>query len=189
MKYFIDFSGPRGDWLLGEFGPAPGSVLQTTAPGEVLAVFDELIRCGMRSTPNQQRMAGLLLEYLLAKIDESSIPSGEASSPAFAKFRRCRQLIEDGWQHLHSLNEIAERCHLAPAYLCRLFKRFDHVTPYQYLLRLKMSHAAALLQVPGTTVKEVADALKFSDVFHFSRVFKKINGMPPARFARSSVRH
>jgi len=52
-----------------------------------------------------------------------------------------------------------------------------------------MSHAAALLQVPGTTVKEVADALGFSDVFHFSRVFKKINGLPPGRYARSSVRH
>ena len=52
-----------------------------------------------------------------------------------------------------------------------------------------MSHAAALLQVPGATVREVAGALGFSDVFHFSRVFKKVNGLPPARFARSSVRH
>jgi len=189
VKYFIDFSGPRGAWLLDEFGPAPGSVMQTSAPGEVLAVFEELIRCGMRSSPNQQHMAGLLLEYLIVKINESSIPYGEAASPAFGKYRRCRQTIEDGWQQLHSLNEIAARCHLAPAYLCRLFKRFDHVTPYQYLLRLKMSHAAALLQVPGSTVKEVAEALEFSDVFHFSRVFKKINGLPPGRFARSAVRH
>jgi AraC-like DNA-binding protein len=189
VKYFIDFAGVRGGELLREFAPAPGSVVQTSAPGEVLAVFEELIRCGLRSSPFQQRMAGLLLEYLIIKIGESSIPYGAAGSPAFANYRRCRQVIEDGWRHLQSLNEIADECNLAPAYLCRLFQRYDHVTPYQYLLRLKMSHAAALLQVPGSTVKEVADALGFSDVFHFSRVFKKINGLPPARFARSSVRH
>jgi len=74
VKYFIDFAGPRGGELLQEFGPAPGTVMQTSAPGDVLAVFDELIRCGMRSSPFQQRMAGLLLEYLIVKIGESSIP-------------------------------------------------------------------------------------------------------------------
>ncbi len=189
VKYFIDFAGTRGEELLREFGPAPGSVMQTSAPGEVLAVFDELIRCGLRNSPFRQRMAELLLEYLIVRIGELSIPYGTAGSPAFANYRRCRQTIEDGWRHLHSLSEIAEKCHLAPEYLCRLFQRFDHVTPYQYLLRLKMSHAATLLQTPGTTVKEVADALGFGDVFHFSRVFKKINGLPPARFARSAGRH
>ena len=189
VKYFVDFAGTRGEELLTEFGPAPGSVVQSSAPGEVLAVFDELIRCGRRNSPVQQRMAGLLLEYLIIKIGESSVPHGAAGSPAFANYRRCRKAIEDGWRHLRSVQEIAAECHLDPAYLCRLFQRFDHVTPYQYLLCLKMSHAAALLQIPGATVKEVADALGFSDVFHFSRVFKKINGLPPARFARSSARH
>jgi AraC-like DNA-binding protein len=189
VKYFIDFAGRRGGELLREFGPAPGRVMQTAAPGEVLAVFDELVRCGMRSSPLQQRMAGLLLEYLIVKIGESSVPHGEASSPAFANYRRCRQAIEDGWRELHSLGEIADACHLDPAYLCRLFKRFDHVTPYQFLLRLKMNHAAALLRVPNSTVKAVADAVGFHDVFHFSRVFKRIHGLPPGRYGRSPGRH
>ena len=48
VKYFVDFSGTRGVDLLHEFGPAPGQVLHTAAPGEVLAVFDDIIRCGLR---------------------------------------------------------------------------------------------------------------------------------------------
>lgn len=189
VKYFVDFAGTRGEELLHEFGPEPGQVLRTTSPGEVLAVFDDIIRCGLKQSRHQSRIGALLVEYLIAKIGESSIPHGAAHSAAFENYRRCHQVIEEGWMRLHSLNEIADECHIDPAYLCRLFKRFDHVTPYQYLLRLKMSHAAALLQTPGTSVQQVADALEFGDVFHFSRVFRKITGLTPAKFAKSSGRH
>jgi AraC-like DNA-binding protein len=51
-----------------------------------------------------------------------------------------------------------------------------------------MSHAATLLQSPGTPVKAVADALGFSDAFHFSRVSRRSTDLSPARFARSAMR-
>ena len=189
VKYFINFADEKGEALLRECGPVPGEVVHTSAPGEILSIFDDLIRCGLKQTRFQSRIEELLVEYLIVKIGESSIPHGAVHFPAFANYRRCHQVIEDGWFHLHSLNEIAAECHIDPAYLCRLFKRFDHLSPYQYLLRLKMNHAASLLNTPGATVQQVSDVLEFTDVFHFSRVFKKIMGVTPAKFARSSTRH
>ena len=47
-------------------------------------------------------------------------------------------------------------CHVDPAYLCRLFGRYDHQSPYQFLLRLKMNLAAERLQDPAALVKQVA---------------------------------
>jgi AraC-like DNA-binding protein len=164
VKYFVDFTGTRARDLLVEFAPAPGSVVQTTAPGEILAIFDDLIRCGLRPSPHRERLAALLLESLIVRIAESAIPRGAAHSRAFENYRRCRQVIEDGWPRLHSLEAIAAACHIDSAYLCRLFQRFDHLSPYQFLLRLKMTHAAAMLQSPGATVKEVAAALDFRSV-------------------------
>jgi AraC-like DNA-binding protein len=147
-------------------------------------IFDDLISNGLRNTPFSGRIAVLQLDHLLLKIDETKIPFGSSATPAFASYRRCRQWIEDHPLELKTLGQIASECHIDPAYLCRLFRRFDHQSPYQYLLRLKMGRAANRLQTAGTTVKQVADEMGFSDPFHFSRLFKKTIGLPPAKFVR-----
>lgn len=183
VKYFVDFTGTRAGGLLKLHGPHPGSVVQTSAPGEIMALFDDLIRNGLNHTPFSGKIAVVILEHLLLKIAETSIPNGSSGSPAFATYRRCRQYIHDHWAGLDSLQQIALLCHVNPAYLCRLFRRFDHQSPYQLLLRLKINHAAALLQ-DGLSGARIAEELRFSDQFHFSRTFKKLMGIAPSHFAR-----
>jgi AraC-like DNA-binding protein len=188
VKYFVDFTGKRARALLEEFGPPPGGLVQTAAPSEIMEIFDSLIRNGLRETPFTQRLAVVLLEQLALKIGESSVVYGATSTIAFATYQRCKQHIENHWRRLRSLEQIARECHAAPAHLCRLFQRFDHQSPYQCLLRLKMQHAAARLQTTNATIKQVADELGFSDPFHFSRVFKAVLGVPPSRFAQPGHR-
>ena len=85
---------------------------------------------------------------------------------------------------LRGLAQIAEECQVDPAYICRLCGRYDHQSPYQYLIRLKMRHAAQRLQTPGMLVKQVAADMGFSDPFHFSRTFKRVLGVSPGRLAQ-----
>ena len=66
----------------------------------------------------------------------------------------------------------------------RLFDIFDEggeITAFR-LLRLKMNHAAERLQHNGLLVKQAAEEVGFPDPFHFSRVFRKTFGVPPAQF-------
>ena len=60
--------------------------------------------------------------------------------------------------------------------------RYDNQSPYQFLLRLKMNHAAELLQKSGTLVKQVAEECGFKEPFHFSRVFASVFGVSPTHF-------
>ncbi len=185
VKYFVDFAGREAASLLRRYGPKPGTVMQTSAPSVAVRLFDDLIVTALRATPLSARLAAVLLEQLILTIAESAIPLGAASTQAFATYRRCRSHIEQqDWSRLETLERVADECHVDPAYLCRLFRRFDRQSPYQYLLRRKVAHAAERLLDPDMSVKKVADELGFSDPFHFSRVFKKVMGLPPARFAR-----
>ena len=187
VKYFVDFAGEEAQALLTRHGPVPGSVIQTSAPNEVLALFDSLIRAGLSGTPLSPQITAVLLEHLILKISDTAIPAGAADTPAFSTYRRCQRYLEEHWAELASLDQAAQRCHVDPAYLCRLFNRFDHQSPYQFLLRLRMTRGAELLLMPGASVKQVAEELGFADAFHFSRTFKKLMGLPPAHFAR--LRH
>lgn len=184
VKYFVDFTGRRAGSLLRNHGLAAGSIGRVFAPMELEGTLDELIDNGLKNTRFSSRICAALLECLVLKIAESLLPDEAAQSPAFATYQRCRRHIQDHCARLRTLGEAARQCHVDPAYLCRLFRRYDHQTPYQFLMRLKMNLAAGRLRDPGTLVKQVAAALDFDDACHFSRAFKSVFGMSPEAFRR-----
>ena len=184
VKYFVNFSGRHVASLLRQANLVLGSVYRVCGPLEIEAVFDELIQNGLKSTRHSPALCAALAEYLILKIAESLLPGGTVPSPSFATYQRCRQHLQTQCAKIKTLEEAAAECHVDPAYLCRLFRRFDHQTPYQLLMRLKMNLAAGRLQEPGTLVKHVAAELGFDDSCHFSRSFKAVFGMSPESFRR-----
>lgn len=184
VKYFVDFAGSKSRDILRECGLPPGAFSQVFPPNDLQNLFDELIRCGVRGTPRSAELCRTLLEGLALKISEASAPEEAAGSLAFAAYQRCRQHIETHFARLKTLRQIAQECHVDGAYLCRLFQKFDHQTPYQFLMRLKMNLAAEWLQQPGALVKQVAQRAGFGDPFHFSRAFKSVFGVAPETFRR-----
>jgi AraC-like DNA-binding protein len=184
VKYFVNFTGRHGAELLEQHGLSPGSCGRLFSPLEIQSVFDDLIQNGLKATRYSGQLCAALVEYLVLKMAESFLPGEAAETPAFATYQRCRQHIQKQPARLKSLEQIAKECHVDPAYLCRLFARYDHQTPYQFLMRLKMNLAAERLQDPARLVKQVAADLGFADAFHFSRAFKKILGVSPEGFRR-----
>jgi AraC-like DNA-binding protein len=184
VKYFVDFAGTQAAPMLRQYAPAPGTITRVFSPGEIQTIFDDLIQNGLKATPLTSLLCETLLKYLVLKVRELMMPLEATQTRAFASFQRCRRHIQSHHDTLWSVGQIARECHVDPAYLCRLFRRFDHQTPYQFLVRLKMSSAAQRLQDPGTLVKQVAAELGFDDPFHFSRTFKNVFGLSPEAFRR-----
>jgi AraC-like DNA-binding protein len=184
VKYFVDFTGSRAARLMRQCLLPPGTVARVFGPGEVQRIFDDLIHNGLKGSRFSPQICDVLLEHLLLKIGDCLVPWGAVETPAFATYQRCREHIQSQYLRLHSQVQIADECHVNPAYLCRLFRRYDHQTPYQFLMRLKMNLAAERLQDAGTLIKQVAVELGFSDPFHFSRAFKSIFGLSPEAFRR-----
>ncbi len=83
-----------------------------------------------------------------------------------------------------TLQMLSDRMNLSKVYLCRIFKQQKNMTPIDYFTHLKIKKAQERLrQMPGTPLREIAEALGFSDVSYFSKVFKRVTGETPSEFA------
>ncbi len=179
VKYFIDFAGKEAVSLLGVARLKPGAVAKVFPPGEIQPLFDELIRNGRRGTAGTPEICVQLLRGLALKIAEARAPLPGHDTLAFATYQQCLAHLRRHFLRLRSVTQTAGECHVDDAYLCRLFQRYDHQSPYRLLIRLKMNYAAERLQSPNALVKQVAEETGFLNQFHFSRVFKSVFGMPP----------
>ncbi|MCC6581371.1 MAG: helix-turn-helix transcriptional regulator, partial [Phycisphaeraceae bacterium] len=163
----------------------PGSARHLAAPAEIAGFLDLMIRYGTEQTPRSQTACARLLELVCLRLADAPVLELQRRSAARDTWQRCRQLLQDRFLKLASLDELAEACEVDPAYLCRLFRRFDQQSPYQLLSRMKMNQAATLLVRSALSVKQAAEAVGYVDVYHFSRVFRRFHGVSPGRFARA----
>jgi len=77
-----------------------------------------------------------------------------------------------------------------PDYLRKLFKRETGQSPLEFLTMTKINFAKKLLHNHGVSnfnVNEIAQMCGYQDAFYFSRIFKKVTGLSPKRYAVSGL--
>jgi AraC-like DNA-binding protein len=188
LKYYLDFVGDEGERLLKQSPLGHWQAVQVSNLGEILDILEGLQRNGEAPGAHRAEVCAHLAALLILKISENTIPLGAEESRAFPTYQRVREHLERNYLALKTVEEVAAACHVNVSYLCRLFQRFHHSSPYQFLLRLKMNQAAALLLDRGLQVKEVAADLRFSDPYAFSRAFKNVYGLSPEAFVKQGQR-
>lgn len=97
--------------------------------------------------------------------------------------RRVIALFHDQLAENISLNDLAERFDCTPFHLIRFFKKESGLTPYAYLLRLRLERARELIS-QGRPLVDTALETGFADQSHLTRHFKALYGIPPGEFKR-----
>ena len=81
-----------------------------------------------------------------------------------------------------SIEELASMANISQSHFHRLFKDETGISAKQFLIRIRMNRAQSLLQSGEHNISEVADIVGYSDIYYFSRLFKKTMGVPPSAF-------
>ncbi len=110
-------------------------------------------------------------------------------SPAVARDRR--RAVEAVWLDAHSheavdLDGAAAQAGLSPFHFLRMFAKVIGVTPHQYLVRLRLRHAARLLADDSRSITDVALDVGFADLSNFVRTFHRAAGVSPGNFRRAA---
>ena len=79
---------------------------------------------------------------------------------------------------------LAKRCGISEVYFRKLFTEIMGNSPITYLHKVRLAEAAKLLQADELPIAEIATAVGYSNLYHFSAMFKKYMGLPPSRYAR-----
>ena len=187
-KYFLCMTGARAPSRVSACGVEPNAAVRLAMFTEVQRLLEDLIREGQQHRATAGRICSALVEVLLLKIEELVDLSGPKGRGGEETFLRCKGAIDAQAARLGTLGDITEAVGVEISRLCRLFRRYQGLSPYQYLLHRKMALAAELLLDPNALVKEAAGQVGFADPYHFSRCFKKVHRVAPREFQRS-LRH
>ena len=83
-----------------------------------------------------------------------------------------------------TLDDVAAAVGVGPFHLMRIFRRAVGVTPHQYLMRIRLLRAIALLRDTEQPVTTIAYDTGWSDLSNFTRTFRRDVGCSPGEFRR-----
>lgn len=112
---------------------------------------------------------------------------GEEMTGRNTPVRRVVSYIEGHLSESIGAKELAAAACLSVSRLNVLFKREMGTPPAEFLRRRRIERARQLLSEPALSIKEIAARTGFEDSFHFSKVFRKIDGLSPTRYREASL--
>ena len=140
------------------------------------------MKTSLKKTPFSQQICCSYLRILLLRQAAGINLSETGFSQSIETYQRCKKYIDDNFTTISSPADVADSCAVNIRYIARLFRRFEKITPHNYIMRLKLNKAATLLLTSGLTVNKIGHSLGFNDPYHFSRVFKRFHGLAPHHY-------
>lgn len=95
-----------------------------------------------------------------------------------------KHLVHEHLSEPITVTFLALQLNYHPNYLSQIFKQETGLALQDYITHKRMMAAKALL-VQGTSVGEVASQVGYANIAHFSRIFKRLVGMPPKQYQQS----
>ena len=124
----------------------------------------------------------LVAEYLERILLPPSIAADPWQEPMHAMWKAIEQNARRPWSQL----DMCKWLGMSPAMLQRVTRRLFHSSPRQMLIRVRMGQAKRMLQQTDYPLPLIAREVGYSDGFVFSSAFKRIYGVSPTVFRRSS---
>ena len=177
--------------LMGEY---PQELLnhKFTIPQSAVPVLQRMLRELDRMDGFSSDMVICLLQILLLELLREQIsPAGtklrttNAVNSENEIIRRAQQFISEHVREKLTVPLVARHVDVSPSYLTALFRKNLQISPGEYIRRIKLQESKQMIREDNMNFTEIAAALQYSTVHHFSRQFKDKFGITPTEYAKS----
>ena len=122
---------------------------------------------------------------LLEKGESESHPDLRAEHPESIGLRAISPAlnrITNRYDESFGVREMAADCNLSETHFRRLFRQAMGYPPLQYLLRVRLQMAGALLRSTSRPIAQIAGDVGFSSLSSFNRQFQEYYGVSPRKW-------
>ena len=105
------------------------------------------------------------------------------------RLKRDKRIIEDAKKYINenyrnniSLTDVANHIERNTAYVSDLFKVETGITFTEYLTNIRIEAAKELMKDPKVKMYEIGFMVGYEEPAYFSRVFRKMVGIPPTQY-------
>ncbi|MBR7133825.1 MAG: helix-turn-helix transcriptional regulator [Clostridia bacterium] len=149
---------------------------------QICDTFEEIIDEILKKQPFSERLCIYKLFHLLTELEREVFHANRPETENFYRIARAIQHMNRHYTDNLSLAEYAAICNMSKYHFLRVFKETVGSTPLEYRNRIRLEHAAELLQEEKSSVEEVASMLGYSSASYFSSVFKAKFGLSPKQY-------
>lgn len=147
---------------------------------EDLNIKDHLQGEMLRST--LKRM--LIKSTRIAKYD---LPQPKISNDHMNIVRRYNVLVEKHFREYHNVKDYANLLFKSPKTLSNIFPKYTDKSPLKIINERILLEARRLLLYSDKSAQEIADELGYKDAGHFSKFFKKHEGLAPSLYKKERI--
>ena len=84
-----------------------------------------------------------------------------------------------------SLSDVAAYACVSPGYMSKSFKRIMGISLVDYINSMKIEKSKEMMETdPSLRIADIALSLGFSNIYYFSKVFRKMEGVPPTEYQK-----
>ena len=174
-------------------GPIPEELFncKLKTPQAVLELFGQILREQEQADRYSEDMILSLLTQLIILLQRQSrtaadkLKTGHCVQNENEIIRRAQQYISTHVRQKLSVPLVARQVDVSPSYLTALFHKHLQIAPGEYIRRIKLQESKQMIRENAMNFTEIAAALQYSTVHHFSRQFKEKFGITPTEYARS----
>ena len=159
-----------------------------TAIGTITENLSDVIKCPdagkiFNSMKNCESFSHGTSAYLCARLWDLFALLSENGNNKYGHVDKALQFIHSNYMHDITVEKIAQHLNLDRTYFSVIFKNKTGLSPKQYLLNYRMSIAATLITKKHIAISVVANSVGYSDLYTFSKMFKRHFGVSPSNYA------
>lgn len=179
VTYWIHFTGTAVGEILSDLLKKDCCIYTLRSRPVFEGLFHQLVgihRSGGGQNPQEENGILLQLIGLLAECTR------DASGRPRRDIRTAAAYICEHYQQQIDLAQVAGSANLSLSRFTHVFTESIGVSPYHYLMNLRIARAKELLECSALRVGEIAESVGFADPLYFSRIFRKYAGMSPRAY-------
>jgi AraC-like DNA-binding protein len=186
---WIDFQGARAKRMMKCIAKRiPSGMLKASNSLDFETIFEKMLKIYKNYPLNRRFEAVVCLEQLAGLIYSSAMTS-EAAEIKYEFIAELADKIKVSPLKPVDFKKEASKSGLSYEHFRKLFKEYNGMPPYEYLLRCKMEYAAEIITGEMIQVKEAAEICGFDEISSFSRMFKRKMSVSPSYYVKTAKKH